>query len=301
MDYNRDFIKEEVRNGWKVSIETKKVWWVQLDLLKELDRICKKHSLSWYPIYGTLLGVVRHKGFIPWDDDVDVAMPRIDYDRFCEICRRELKYPYFLQTTLTDKECYMMWSSLRNSETTGNRISCMNKKQNNGIGIDIMPLDGCSANGTIFKISRFPMRVATVICNTYVNEFNTRKIADLLRSVLRMFKIDYKKIYKKAESANRKYRWDDYEYVTFRALADPLTKKIHRVMWKKEDFEKIVELPFENMMIPVPAGYDRILTQLYGDYEEYPPEDKRGGKHDMVYVPDVPYREYCSKNYGVEY
>lgn len=301
MEFNQEFIKEEIRDGWKVDTNMKKVWFVQLDLLKEFDRICRKYRLTWYPIFGTLLGVVRHHGYIPWDDDVDVAMPRKDWDKFVSICDKELKYPYFLQTTLNEEQCYMMWVSLRNSDTTGNRKTCMSKKQNNGIAIDIMPLDGCPANGTLYRINRFPLRVSTVLINTYVNDFNTSRVALILRSILRKFKIDYKKVYNRAERSNRKYMWDKYDYVTFRALADPLTKKIHRVMWHKEDFEKTVDMPFENITIPVPVGYDRILTQLYGNYMEFPPMDKRQGKHDMVYVPDVPYKEYCAKNYGVSY
>lgn len=301
MEYNQEFIREEIRDGWMVETNMKKVWYIQLDLLKEFDRICKKYGLTWYPIFGTLLGVVRHQGFIPWDDDVDIAMPRKDYDKFIRICAKELKHPYFLQTTLNEEQCYMMWISLRNSDTTGNRKTCMSKKQNNGIAIDIMPLDGCSANGILYKINRFPLRVSTVLCNTYVNDFNISKTGVVLRRILRKFKINYKKVYKRAEEHNRKYTWHKYGCVTFRALADPLTKKIYRVMWRKEDFEKTVDMRFEDIVISVPIGYERILTQLYGNYMEFPPIEKRVGKHDMVYEPDVPYKEYCAKNFGIYY
>jgi lipopolysaccharide cholinephosphotransferase len=225
MKFDQEFIKEEIRDGWKIDTNMKKVWFVQLDLLKEFDRICKKYNLTWYPIFGTLLGVIRHHGYIPWDDDVDVAMPRKDWDKFVNICDNELKHPYFLQTTLNEEQCYMMLVSLRNSDTTGNRKTCMSKRQNNGIAIDIMPLDGGPSNGILYKINRFPLRLSTVLANTYVNDFNTSLVAVILRSILRKFKIDYKRVYKCAEQSNRRYKWKQYDYITFRALADPLTKK----------------------------------------------------------------------------
>lgn len=90
MDYDKDFIREEVICDWKVSETIKKVWWIQLDLLKTFDKICKQNNLSWFPMWGTLLGTIRHKGFIPWDDDVDIVMPRDDYSKFQVVCKEQL-------------------------------------------------------------------------------------------------------------------------------------------------------------------------------------------------------------------
>ena len=74
--YDPDFIKPEIRNDWEVTETMKKVWWIQLDLIKQLDKLCKKYKLRWYPMWGTLLGAVRHHGYIPWDDEIDIVMPR---------------------------------------------------------------------------------------------------------------------------------------------------------------------------------------------------------------------------------
>ena len=201
MQYDSEFIKLEVICGWEVSELTKKVWSVQLDLIKKLDEVCKKNNLKWYPMWGTLLGVVRHHGFIPWDDDVDVVMLREDYERLISLAESEFRYPYFLQTTLNDEDCFYMWVNLRNSETTGNRKTCLEKKLNNGIGIDIMPLDGCADNLTIYRINRFPVRVLSVLANTYVNDFNQGKVAKILRKILRFTGFNYKKAYEQAENS----------------------------------------------------------------------------------------------------
>lgn len=303
MQYDLDFIKPEIRSDWEVSETTKKVWWVQLDLINQLDRICTKHDLKWFPMWGTLLGVVRHHGYIPWDDDVDIVMPREDFEKLILIAPSELHYPYYLQTTLSDEECFYMWVSLRNSDSTGNRETCLKKKQNNGIGIDIMPLDGCEDNLTTFRITRYPVRVLSVLANTYVNDFNKSTTAEIIRKILRFTGFDYKKAYIKAEKRNKKYKIAKYNKVAFRAHADPLyqKKRLSKDMWDKADFERTIRMPFENITIPVPVGYDHLLKQIYGDYMKFPPKDKRQGKHDVIFEPDIPYKEYCSKNYGIKY
>lgn len=301
MNYNLDYIKPEIRCDWECSEKKKKVWWVLLDLMKKLDSICKENKLHWYPAWGTLLGAVRHQGFIPWDDDVDIVMPRDDYEKLIDICGKHLEHPYYLQTTLTDDDCYYMWISLRNSDTTGNRESSLRKKQNNGIGIDIMPLDGCQNNYLAYMISRYPMRVVTVLTNTYVNDINQSLIARCLRKLLRLVKIDYKRNYVWANKQNSKYHIDDYDRFAFRALADPYRKSLKEDMWLKDDFKETIDMPFEDMMIPVPIGYDHLLKQLYGNYMEFPPVEKRNDRHDVIFEPDIPYKEYCSNNYGVIY
>lgn len=304
MLYDQEYIREEVRDGWPVSETIKKVWAVQLDLIKVFGEICKKHNLRWYPAFGTLIGVIRHKGFIPWDDDVDLFMPREDYDKFLEICPGELKEPYFLQTTFNDPDCYMFWSSIRNSSTTGGRVSCMSKRLNNGIAIDICPLDGCESNFFLYRMRRYPLRVASVICNTYVNEFNMSTTAVILRKVLRLFHINYRKIYGWVEKQNSKHPMSKYEKCTYTLLAEPTfrgKKGLKRIIFDRKDFESTVEMPFEYITIPVPIGYENILKTCYPDYMSFPPIEKRVGKHKMVFEPDIPYKEYCSEHYGVVY
>ena len=93
-----DFWKEEERCDYKVSKEMKQIWAVELDLLHMFDTVCKKHQLRYFASDGTLLGAIRHHGFIPWDDDIDIAMLREDYDKLCKIGPAEFKHPYFFQS-----------------------------------------------------------------------------------------------------------------------------------------------------------------------------------------------------------
>ena len=97
------FLQEETVCEFFVDSTRKKIWAIELDILIEFDRICKKHGLKYFLMCGTLLGAIRHKGFIPWDDDIDVAMPRDDFNKLNTL-QDEFKHPFFLQTPLTDKE-----------------------------------------------------------------------------------------------------------------------------------------------------------------------------------------------------
>lgn len=137
------FFHEEVRDGYLVSAKTKELWAVQLDILNEFDRVCKKYKLKYILDFGTLLGAIRHKGYIPWDDDVDVSMLREDYDKLMEIGPSEFKYPYFLQNQCTEKKFDGATTKLRRSDTTC--LLTQNIKYhasyNQGIYIDIFVYD----------------------------------------------------------------------------------------------------------------------------------------------------------------
>ena len=108
------YLQPETRNGFYVDTTRKKVWLIALDLLHQFDSICQKYSLRYYLMFGSLLGAVRHNGFIPWDDDVDVAMPREDYEKIMKL-KNEFKHPYFLQNPYSDNGYYQSFMKLRNS------------------------------------------------------------------------------------------------------------------------------------------------------------------------------------------
>ena len=117
---------------------------IDSDLLKEYIDFCEKHNLTYFLMAGTLLGAIRHKGFIPWDDDIDVAMPREDYDRFCELAAKEFTGDIFFQSYKTDKHFPYVFSKLRNTNTTFIEAVYKHVDMNHGVYIDIFPIDGIS-------------------------------------------------------------------------------------------------------------------------------------------------------------
>ena len=116
-----DFFKEEVKCDYLISETQKMVWAMQLDLYLVFEEICKKYGLKYFVMYGSLLGAVRHNGFSPWDDDVDVAMPREDFDVFLRVAPKELDEPYALQDPYTYPNCFITNVTLRNSMGTYSR------------------------------------------------------------------------------------------------------------------------------------------------------------------------------------
>ena len=139
------FFNEEVRCEYTVTRQRKEVWAVELDLLREFSRVCNKYNLKYCADGGTLLGAIRHHGFIPWDDDLDIAMLRSDFEKLNEVAPIEFKKPYFWQTEETDKGSARGHAQLRNSATTSIIKTEYERQRNNnfnqGIFIDIFPFD----------------------------------------------------------------------------------------------------------------------------------------------------------------
>ena len=137
-----EFYKEEIRCGYTVDEKTKRVWAVQLEMLDEVERICKANGLKYFADSGTLIGAIRHEGYIPWDDDIDLVMLREDYDKFVQIAPKWLKEDLVLQTVYTEKNYLRGHAQIRNSKTCGCNEEDKKAGYNCGIFIDIFPLDG---------------------------------------------------------------------------------------------------------------------------------------------------------------
>ena len=294
------YYREEVRWGYTIPTKMKKVWAVMLDLFAEFDRVCKKHQISYLASGGTMLGAVRHKGFIPWDDDMDLMMRREDYDKLCKIAPSEFRHPYFFQTYETDRGYTRAYAKLRNSNTTAiqeNRRD-MGYTFNQGIFLDIFPLDNISPN----KVSAY---FQSIKCNYYLqqalfsisarNGYRMKHQGKLyhLDAILYRFlgkssMFDGDINMEKLITNCKKYQHKKTPYSSKLAFQP----KNRQQIVLNEDISNPILLDFEFLKIPVPQNYEIILRRRYGDYMK---PLQTGGYHGTTFFDvDKSYKEYVA-------
>ena len=289
--FEESYFNPETRCDFYVDTRRKQVWAVELDLLFEFDRVCKKHNLRYFLAYGTLLGAVRHKGFIPWDDDTDVLMPTEDYEKLWSFAS-DFKDPYFFQTPYSDPSYLYAHARLRNSRTTMiQRPFCYND-YNMGMFMDILPLDSFvpDENGQhVFEEMGkllVDMSTSMKVSNPYPNERDANRIKELAP-------INGLTLYEKVRALAMSFSDIDSEYC-FPSAA--LTYGFKKSVLKKEYFTGVDYLDFEGYRFPVPSGYKKFLEYVYGDYMAFPPVEKRGVWHGEVWTDaDKPYNETKSE------
>ena len=249
---NADFFKEEVRNGYLVTEQMKRVWACELDMLNHLLEVCRKYDLKCWADAGTLLGAVRHKGFIPWDDDIDVIMMRDDYDKLVAISEKEFESPYFFQTIYSDKHYGNRHAQIRNSETAA--IANPKHKYNQGIFIDIFVYDGVSDFPRIAQKEFRKVKIRKLILKIFIKA--TLWLPDAIYNKCRWDKV----LYKKYEDVLRSYPISKTELIA------KLSLNYKTKIKNKNLYEHTEYLDFENIQIPVPSGYHDLLRIDYGDY-----------------------------------
>lgn len=287
------FLDEEVRYGYTVTEKMKKVWAVELDLLNEFQKICNQYNLKYYAIAGTLLGAVRHQGFIPWDDDVDVVMFREDYDKLISIASSVFSAPYDFMASGKIEHFFRGHAQLRNRMTTGILLSELKQKfsYNQGIWIDIFPLDGVPEENKKERFTYFKLRMMKKCLRNRVRITHEKLKSEILHtSLLCWEKItgdNFQCAHNRYEAECRKMSDKYSEYVSFIEFINP---PLDKYIWKKSDYEKSIEMPFEFISLPVPKGYDNILRTQYGDYMK----PMQGGSLHGNLIMDVerPYMEY---------
>ena len=261
--------------------ELNKIQAVELAVLKEFIRVCELLKVEYFVDGGTAIGAVRHGGFIPWDDDVDLAMPRSDYQKFCKEANIYLSKDFYLQTPYNDKNCPYYYSKLRVNGTEF--IEYCNRKVNmhQGIYIDIYPFDEVpddeKDNIRQFKKMQFLTRLFTLHQSPDISSepvsFSDR-IKSAIRHILHWVTkcIPYSLLSNQIERTMTKYNGTNQS-----AIACVYSPKRNWDYIPKDKIYPLKDLKFEDISVKIVNDYDYYLRNLYGDYMEFPPENERFG------------------------
>ena len=234
---------------------------ISLEILKNVAEFCDNHGLQYFLAYGTLLGAVRHKGYIPWDDDIDIQMPRADYNKLIEIFNSEKTVGYYKLIAPTDKSARHTFVKVTDTRTIKLEPEIDYSNGMLGVDIDIFPIDGQPQGDEQYdKWYHALIRLYSLHYLFVIDPKKTmkRKIVLPLLNLL----TNKEKVLKRAQKLHAKYPYDSSEYVGTIESNYNIKQNRH----KKELFSEVTMLKFEDTYLKAPTGYDEILTTLYGNY-----------------------------------
>ncbi len=269
--------------------DLKKLQQKQKDILDEIVAICEQHQLRYFLIAGTLLGAVRHQDIIPWDDDIDIGMPRKDYNQFLKIAQELLPSHLFLQTYQTDPAYMQNFAKVRNSETTHIEHPVKHLPMNHGIYVDIFPYDGVPKGSKMQYLHNKRIVLQCVLIRyfwdtPYVSGSIWRKAVKGFLSVF----TNQQKLQKKLDKILSKYDYDSSQTVGSLLSGYKMKTYVDRSV-----YEETAPLLFGEKSYRCPKNYEAVLIKLYKDYRKLPPKEKRGVRHNIeISDPDKSYREY---------
>lgn len=284
--FDEKFFEAEIREGFRISPMMKHCWAAEMEVLCQIDAICKRHGIPYFADWGTLLGAVRHKGFVPWDDDMDIGMKRPDYERFWRIALKELPEGYQVINAHTSSTHLTVDTKISNGITM--QFSEEHLRTFHGcpyvVFIDVFPIDYVPREKSVEEVLT---TMINIVCSTAGNmndpetdekTFNdtVNMIQDMCGVVFNESQPIFQQLALLVEDLCGLYGPDDADYLT----------ALHRLVGgqpyyvPKECYDKAIWMPFENIEVPVPIGYDKILTFKYGDYMT---PRNCGGSHDYPF------------------
>ena len=254
-----------------------------LEIALYFKDFCNEHGLLFYMCGGCCIGSLRHKGFIPWDDDVDVFMPRDDYEKLKEL------WPKYANTekyacVYADKNRVdgNLFVTIRDNETTAIKPYQVDMDISHGVALDVLPLDGWPDGKMKRKMQVFWALVYSLYCaqTVPVNHGKAVSVAGKIALTLVPSKKLRYKLWKLAERKMTKYPIKECNYITELCSGPYYMKK----QYPREAFDKAIWVDFENVKMPIPQGYDVYLRTAFGDYMKLPPKENQKPHHDAIFI-----------------
>lgn len=252
----------------KLSIEEAKK--IELDILDFIDSFCKEHGINYWINYGTLIGAIRHKGFIPWDDDIDLSMTRENYEKFIQLFS-EKQSRYKLLSLETDDQYFNNFIKI--VDPTTKIIDTRNTKTyDSGVFIDIFPMDTFNDTKVVdicYKLESFKLLSFSKHKNIV---YGDSKLKDLIRTLfwLLLRPVSPRFFANQIEKQIQKYRVENGKYIAFIP-----SKAKEKEIFPRDMFDELIETPFEHFVLPAPKHFDAVLKQFYDDYMTVPPKEKQ--------------------------
>lgn len=288
--------EQETICGYEVSSKMKRVWAMELNMVKCFVEVCEQYGLTYRIMGGTLLGAVRHKGFIPWDNDIDLAMPRKDFNKLLEVGPTSFEKPLFFQTPVTEQSRFFCtYVKIRDERGTAASEIEYRKGINCGMFIDVFCLDEIpDGHRARRRFARRLNEIAKMQRFCFGKPIGDGLFASVKHAIQRLV---YSLFYNSPDAAQlfRIYHESAGRYAGkgCKQIAHLDFGFKQKFVWNKCDWDAMTMLDFEDVQLAAPQGYDAILTTQYGDYMQLP-SDK--STHDYFeFDPDVSYKEFFVK------
>ncbi|MDF9836943.1 MULTISPECIES: LicD family protein [unclassified Breznakia] len=258
---------------------------IELEIAAHIFDLCRKHKLTCVLAGGSCLGAIRHKGMIPWDDDIDLAMPRNDYERFIELCEKELSSKYFFQHLDSEENCAYIFGKVRKNNTKLTEEYSHNIKMHQGIWVDIFPYDNISDSHLRRKFNNMWISFYKNLLIVKVG-FGIPRNSSFLFSVAyyisKIISLFFSKKFLKKKLRKHMLKYNNQKTEKIRPYAGAYGEAENM---SNDLFENPIEVDFNGYKFLTFKDYDMYLTKLYGDYMTPPPPEKRnGGNHHIKEV-----------------
>ncbi len=268
-----------------------------LEMAEYFVQFCKENDLLCYLCGGGAIGTLRHKGFIPWDDDLDFFMPRKDYEKLAQLWPQKADSRYQLSKSNENYIDRNLFITIRDTQTTCIKPYQQDLDIPHGLALDVLPLDYYPANGLSRKKQVIAALVYSLFCAQTIPEKHGGIMkwgSQALLTLIPSKKLRYK-IWKKAEAEMTKYTKEESDGITELCSGPYYMKKKYPI----SSFEDALWLPFEETELPIPIGYDDYLKTAFGDYMTPPPVEKQVAHHDAVLLDlEKSYTHYKGEYYG---